>query len=419
MKQFIKAAGNKVGIDLAYFLSASLWTSIPTFTELFLNILASIVFATVLGAAAYGQYQFFISVITLLSLFALSGNTAAIISSVSKGYDKSFVDATRAAVLFSLLGSAAALAMSMYFYFVKAELTVLFAAAALFFPFIYSMKSYIAYLTGKEEFKRNAHIYTLQLLFVNACLIGVVLFTRSVSAAALTYLVVWSVSGGAIYLYVKHTHRKSIAKSSTDSHLIKYSIHLTLMQIAPIVSSQLDKILIAYYLGFKVVALYAIAQNIAQLNQLALKPALRIVLPKLSKSDPYKTYVGIRKKLIWMLALSGIICFANIILTPIVVHLLFPAEYAPLILYAQLLVFAYITNFATVLFQNYLAAHRWTKSQYKVSFITAAIKVVLLIALLPFFGVWGAITAFIAASFAEFFVSFYYSSVESSRILRG
>ena len=409
----MQRASTKLGFDVEYFLKGSFWTSIPTFAELGMNTLLAVALAALIPQAEYGEYQFFLSMLFLLGLFSLTGNTGAVIPSVSRGHDRSLVDATRQAIRWGWLGgSVVALILATYFwYWGDPEMAPYLLLTALFIPFVFSFKSYTSFLIGKERFAQNAHLWTAQIVIVNLCLLAIAYLTRDVFILAAAYLILWSASSALCYAYVKRKYASSIAQSKPDPELHKASLHFTGLQIPPVIGAHIDKILVGLFLGLHTLAIYAVAQNIAQINQLVLKPALRIVLPKLAKQKkPKLTFEAMQNKLVLMLIFSAVICLLNILVSPILIRLLFPAAYIPAITLTQMLVLAYVVNFATILFQNFLVAHRFTRALHTVSWLTVGSKAILLALLLPHFGVWGAVFAFVGAAVIEFLLSWQLSA---------
>jgi hypothetical protein len=162
-------------------------------------------------------------------------------------------------------------------------------------------------------------------------------------------------------------------------------------------------------------AVYAIAETLAQQSKLPLRQLPTIILPKLSKQiDPLKTFLFLRKKLLYFIGISTTITLIGIVLAPFIIRILFPHEYEASIIYAQFLFLAFIFSMSTAVFRNYLTAQGRTRSLYKSTTYPSLAKIIFYAALLPLIGIWGAVITFILGYYLEFGLLFYLSGKEAS-----
>ena len=408
----VKKISKIVGIDLDYFIKGGFWTATPLFLESGINALMAILFANLVAPETYGEYRFFVTILLTLFIFSMPGISTAAIRSVAKKYDKSFLDATKFRFLFSLIGSLGLLVTGLYFQFFGTP-KFYYYIAALFFPFIYSFRTYSDYLMGKEKYRNQAIFYSCQLIIANVLLVLSIL-TKNVFVIIITYLAAWAFSSLLLHKVVSIKYKKDIKKSKKDKNLLSYGINLTLVEVLPVLASNVDKILITYYLGFKTLAVYAIAQTISKQYSLSIKPLMRILLPKLSKQkDAWKTYVKIRSKIAYAILFSTAVCLAGIIVAPFIVNIFFPPDYKDAIIYSQLLFAGFIFALGSSVFHNYLTSQKNVKSLYIAKFYPSMLRIILLAVLLPFYGIYGAIGAIVLTNYYVFFQAFYLSRKEA------
>ncbi len=405
------------GIDLKYFLSGSYWTSIPNALEAISKLLVAVIFTRAVTPEIYGEYRFYMSILLTLVIFALPGMGDSIVQSVARKYYRSFIDGTRAMIKFSILGSLVFLAITIYFYVTgRTNLSIYFLLTSAFFPTLFSFRNYSSFLLGLEEYKKQAKYYSAQIIVMNLFFILAIALTRNLTIIILTYLVAGTVTNFIIYSMVKKEYAKEIKQSKKDPELIKYGKHLSVMSALPIISGNIDKILITFFLGFRTLAIYSIAQTIAQQNKVLFKPILKVILPRLSREkDTAKLYRALRLKLKYMIGISTVITLIGIFAAPIIVKIFFPPEYEKAAFYAQLLFIGYVVALANIIFINYLTAQKLTTSLYKITFYPAALRVISLVVLLPIFGIFGAIASELVTSYSIFGLLMYYSKKDSTK----
>ncbi|MGB2878349.1 MAG: oligosaccharide flippase family protein, partial [Dehalococcoidales bacterium] len=99
IKDFIISVIGKIGkgldVDLGYYIKNNSYL-ITAQGVIFLSGLASsVVLARLLSKEAYGQYNYFFSILGILAISSLPGMTAAIIHAVANGRDWILVQSTK------------------------------------------------------------------------------------------------------------------------------------------------------------------------------------------------------------------------------------------------------------------------------------------------------------------------------------
>ena len=286
----------------------------------------------------------------------------------------------------------------------------IYIIGGLFFPFINSLLSCFSYLLGKQSFKEYSKYLSINYMIVYVATIVAIFLSKNIIVVILTYLISQVLSEVIFYFIIKTEYHNDIIKSKKDKGLFKLGFHLSLVGIIPLISSQVDKIFIGLFMGFEDLAIYAIAVSIPSQLKLITKPLSRMLLPKFAASKDMKSmYIFLKKKLILMLIVSIVIILIGIMLLPFVIKLLFPPEYSPAIFYAQIAFIAFIFTIITNIFTQYLVSQKNTKGIFWMNLWGDCSKLVLILLLVPLFGILGAIGALAISNYIRFILSWYYS----------
>jgi O-antigen/teichoic acid export membrane protein len=120
----------------------------------------------------------------------------------------------------------------------------------------------------------------------------------------------------------------------------------------------------------------------------------KLTLPKLSQRDPEELKRSIPAKMLKMLAVLIPVTGLYILIAPYFYQLLFP-QYIEATAYSQVFALS-LLFFPKMLMGQSLTAHARKKQLYILNISTPALKIILLVSLLPFFGIWGAMIAMLA-----------------------
>jgi O-antigen/teichoic acid export membrane protein len=375
--------------DMVYLAKGGSWLSLGKGIAMLSTFVLSILFANLLPKETYGIYKYILSAVGILSIATLSGMGTSITRAIARGFEGTFKPAIYAEMKWGIIGGVSGLAVSAYYWVQGAYvLAVTFGIVGIFLPFINVFNLYGAILSGKKRFDLMVRfeIYTQLINF--GLMVPVLLFVKDVYLLILPFLLVNSVVQGVL---LKWTVKKVPLNNKIDPEAISYGKHLTLMDLVSVIATMSDKLLIYHLLGPVQLAIYAIA--LAPTDQIKglLKIIGQLAFPKFSEqSKEVLEKVIFKKVIIFTLAISPLVA-AYVIAAPWLFKIFFPA-YMSSVIYSQ--VFCVSLMFSgSMLLMQYLQSQSMKAELYKFNFINLIIEIILIVVLVYFFGLWGAIAA--------------------------
>ena len=335
----------------------------------------------------FGQFQFVLSIIATLTLAALPGMETAITQAVANRKPASLLIGTKAKLRWSLLGSATLLALGTFFTFIKPQpfAQALIVAAPLF-PIYTSFNSIQGYYRGMGNFKMASFCETL-FYSVNAiALISAFLITHSLTIMLLSMMIAGATIMMALYLNVA----RNIRSEESDPSTVSLGKSLTLMSAIQFTTPHIDRYIITAFLGFEALAIYTIAISISLYLTYGGKLLSTLVLPKLARIQAHhKTRI---KHLLFAYAFSIAATLALIALVlPYAIPLLFSDQYTSSIPLAQLSLTALAFSLPSMILITYFQTRKNLALLYKFQFAKGAFNFVLLILLVSWLGIMGAV----------------------------
>jgi len=380
--------------DMVYLAEGGFWLTTSKVIGIGASLLTSIAFANLLPEETYGIYRYVLSIMTLLVIPTLSGIDTALTRAVAKGYDNTFFPALKAKIKWGVLGSIASVALAGY-YFIQGN-TVLanaFLLASVFIPVMDPANLFLAYLSGKKNFKSQTYYQTIIRIVTSLFIIGIVFLTDNIIALLFVYFASYTLLR-LIFLFI--TKRRVDRGTHIDNEAITYGKHLTVMKILGIFSASLDKILVFHYIGGAALAGYYLAllpfkqlQNLlGSINVLALPNFSLRSTAELKSTLPHKiikSYVVIIPvvALYWLLAHP----FFNI---------LYP-QYTDFVFISQIFMIQ-LFFFPIDLMHTAITAHADKKKLYLHSVVIPIFRIIIIAILVPTYGVSGAVTSILITS---------------------
>ncbi|MEK7072607.1 MAG: oligosaccharide flippase family protein, partial [Patescibacteria group bacterium] len=348
----------------------------------------------------YGIYKYVLSMASILSIPTLSGMTTALAQSVARGYDGSFMIATKARIKWGLIGALASLILaSYYFYNDNITLTFSFLISAVFLPFMDSLNSYEAVLVGKKMFKDNTKYNIIIKIIATIITISALYLTNNLFILIFCYFITYTVLRFIFLLVAK---KQTKLNNQIDPQTVSYGKHLSLMTVIEIIASQLDKILVFNRLGAIELGIYSFAIAMPEQIKGLLKNIQSLALPKFAQSQ----YIENRKTMvIKMFKLSLLvlpIIIIYIIIAPYIFKIFFP-QYLDAVLYSQIFSISLITISAS-LPVTFLQSQSDTKKLWQINLLSPIIQIVILVLAIYFYGLIGMVSARIINRFLNLFI---------------
>lgn len=387
--------------DMLYLAKGGFWLSVGQAAATASGLLLVIGFANLVPKEVYGSYKYVLSVAGIIAAFTLTGMDVAIAQAVARGSEGALRTGVRVQLRWSAFMVLAALAAAAYYY---ANGNRVLAACLLivgaFSPVIESASLAGAYLNGKKDFRTSTIYGIFRNIVPIAVLLGTIALTDDLVLIVLAYFLSHAAMAAAAYLLVLRKYRPVPGE---DPSVVGYGKHVSATNVISIVVSYLDKILVFHYLGAVPLAAYGIAFSLPGQMKILTKMVSALAFPKMSAVDLQTLRSAIGQKA-WRLFFGyAAVVAAYIAAAPLLFRLIFP-RYLDAVALSRALALGYLFSPSTLFSQAFFALKR-PKEIYVNKIAAAAVRLLLLLALLPPLGVWGAVYAYVLGNAVSFVIT--------------
>jgi O-antigen/teichoic acid export membrane protein len=394
LSDWIGSASDFLKTDVAYTLKGGSFLTLGNFVSVIANFALAFFFARLLPKEIYGTYSYILAWISVLGIFALSGMDTAVIQSVSRGFESSFISGWKNKVKYGFMGTVASLLIGAYYnYNGNQTLSLAFFAAAIFIPFLNSFQIYNAYLLGKKEFKTSACYAISGQLFIALTLITALYLTNNIVYLISAYLIANFIPNFVFFIRTKLKTQLSI--SEEDSGLISYAKHLSLINVISVIASYLDQFLAFHFLGPVNLANYAFATAPPEQIKGLFKGLPDLALPKFSERTEEDLKKTMLRKIIILTIFTIVIVGIYIVLAPWFYKIFFP-RYIDSVFLSQIFALS-LLNTPPALIIGAITAHKKIKKLYWFNTVSPIFQILIMSILTPLYGLMGLILARIAA----------------------
>jgi len=390
----LNGLGEKVGLDLPYYTKNSFWIFLKQIIVILSEILLSVIFARFTTKEVFGNYNFLIAIIAMLSIVSIPGLNTSILRSISRGYDGVYKKGVKLSFLWSLLGIPLLLLIGGYYYFFDQRIIGIgLFIASIFFPFYYAPNIWASLIQGKKRFDKLAKYTSIKSIVTTIFIVFAIFIGKGkLIPIFITYLIIYTFLNCFYYFKCK----KLVKNNKKDKIWKKSGYKLTFINFIHFCYDYADKILIGIFLGPISLAIYVIAVSITGKIRTLFKELIKISYPKLFRMSKSHLRIKVKKFMPKILLISIIITTILIILIPYVIKLLYTTKYLDSIIYAQLYLltipFSVIMTITTIS----LIAVGLENLLIKIRSITIIVNIILYIILIPLLGIYGAIISSIA-----------------------
>lgn len=389
--------------DMLYLAKGGFWLTASKVIGISASFATSIAFANLLPEHTYGVYRYVLSLMTMLVIPTLPGIDTALTRAVARGHDSSFFPALKTKSKWGLLGSVASILLAGYYFFnANTELGTAFLLAAAFIPVMDPANLFLAYLSGKKNFKSQMHYQSVIRAVSSLAIIGLVFITDNILALLLVYFTSYTLLRLIFLFKIKRQVNRS---TPTDPETVSYGKHLTAMKIPGIISAQLDKILIFHYIGGGALAGYYLALLPFKQMQNILGSVNVLALPNFSQTNTATIKKTLPKKILKSYLVIVPIVFIYIVLAhPF--FTIFYNQYVTFVFISQLFMIQ-LLFFPIGLMHTALTALADKKKLYLHSTSMPIIRIILVSILVPLYGITGAVASVLATTTLSALFSIY------------
>ena len=391
-------------LDVMYYVRGGSILFSTQFLLIVSSFLLSVGFAHLTSKELFGQFQFVLAVIGTISVLALPGANTAVLLGVSQKKEGTLTQAVRLKLKWCLLGILGLLITAGYFYVKQPQyenLWPIFLVAIIFFPIMYSLDVTHSFFAGRRKFQWSCAFQLVTEAGSAIAALVSLFFTKNLLIIFLVYFVMQAIGDISAFLFA----RSKLQNNRTDPELTSYSLHLTAINFIPYIKSFFDKLIITYFLGFAATAVFTIAAAMAEQLYAVSKSVSMLVFPKLTAEKKEVIYSGVLKHvwklLLFFIAVAGVAA----VLAPIIIPFFFSEQYRDSVLVAQLLLLVTIPRAVGFVLTRVQEAQRQKKKLYSINALYAGVEMIALLALVPFYGMYGLVVAKGISNFAYLVIS--------------
>ena len=382
--------------DIHYLAHGGFWLLTERVASILLTLILGIAFGNLLTPSDYGIYKYVLATAIIINAFSLSGIGNIIEQSSARNLDKMFLTGVRRYFTFSIVAVLLGIVFSLYYFSQENYLLgASFMLATIAMPCIKGFGFYVNFLQGKKLFKTRSKFLILREALFVGIMVLMILYVKDISLIIATYFVSQAIFTFSGYLAV----RKMLTNEKEDVSLFNFGNHISLMQLLTTVATQADKVLIFLLLGPTQLAIYAFAllpvEKMLQLNMVLSS----LSLPRFSNRELKDIKKNILYKLVLLTFLMLCLVISYITLAPTLFALVLPA-YQEAVFYSQILSLL-LLSVPFVLITTMFQAHQKTRELYILNSIEPATRIILMLILLPLYGVWGIISALLIAKLIQ------------------
>jgi O-antigen/teichoic acid export membrane protein len=389
--------------DMVYVVKGGFWLTVANVGISAISFINMMVFARWLSKEGYGVYQFVINSLALFSIFTIPGINTSVIKSVAQKKEGTLQLAVKEKIKWGLLGSLLALVLTgWYFGQDNKVLATAFLLGALFVPFKETFRIFTSFWTGRKRFDIQTKYDLVSNALSALFLVSAIYLTNNVLVIIFVFLLSYTFFN---WIFYRKTVQQIVNKEE-DKEAISFGKNLTLIYALEITAFYLDRIIIWKFLGAVPVAIYTFAKQPIEKIKDAL-PIASLALPKFgeNKIDGQRKK-GIMTKFLQLFAVSVPTAAVLALTAPFLYSLFFP-QYMESVVYFQALS-GIIAIFPFLIFNTALIAEMKKGALYVVNGGVPFLKIVLFLALIPHFGIWGIIIAILTTEVLKGLLGFYY-----------
>lgn len=399
--KFLRYTERYTKTDMVYLVKNSGWVFLGQLVTSASAFTVTIVLANTLDPSEYGEYRYVLSLLVILSLTTLPGMYTALTRATSLGIKGQLASVVYTQIRWGILGSLLSLILSIYYWQNdNLHISISFMIIAVLVPFYGAFLSYYFYLQGKQHFNKASLFQILSKIVLLTSLITVAYLQPSAVYLVVTYILAVTLTHFFGYWMTIRSYRE-VRQPAIDT--INYGKYLSLWFTPNLVAGYIGLLATWYYLGSEEAAIFAVIMIAPQELQRLGSIFNQVALPKMSKQNIDVTEflnkvfkIGIFFSIVWLI---------YALLAESLFEVFFP-KYAEAAVYSvvSMLMILFIPR---MILRCFLNAKKKRKAIRLSSLAELATQVILILVLLPLYGLWGAVLASVIGAAADLFLLWY------------
>lgn len=401
--RFLRFTEKYAKTDMVHFAKSNFWLNLNRGLSVVNGLALSVAFAHFLTKESYGTYAFVLAVLGLFSMPTSSALGAGIGKPVSRGHSPVIFEGMRAVLPWSLAsGIGLCLVGGYYFFSGNNLLAISFVLGGIILPISVANGVAKSFLNSKGNFQLTAKFSLWRTPLMSVLLILTAYFTESAF-----YIIVVSILGNALlglllYTQVKKIYAAELSQPTEEKFPGKFAFHSAILSVFGYLSEKMDSILLWKFAGAAPVAIYNYALSPVREIRSVIETQGVIAAPKFAQKEfaHVRANISLRVRQMYIIALPLMILY--MVAAPYIFKYMFP-QYIEAVGLSQLLALSLLSAPRRLL-SIAISAHQRIKDSYITSVLPNAIRLILMIILVPLYGIKGAAIALLAAEAVDYVI---------------
>lgn len=387
--------------DMVYLFSSNFWLNINKFLSIGNGLVLAIAFANLISKEEYGVYAFVLAITGLFSMPPTTGLGAGIVKEAARGNHAVIFEGMKKVLPWSL-ASGSALVLAGLYYWLKGNtvLSVCFALSGASLPILVSNSSAKSLLSSIGDFRMLAIFNLWRTPLSTAILVSALFFSSSVLWVLIANILSNLFLGLFLYRAVKKKYALRSQEKTEGKFAGAYAFHSAILSIFGYLSEKIDSIMLWKFLGAAPVAVYSYALSPIRELRGVLENQGAAAIPKFAKKEfsDVRANILFRIKQFYIIVAPAV--FLYILSAPYIFRLIFP-QYIESVLISQVASLLLLTS-PKVLLSGAISSHQKIMESYIMIVAPNAIRILLAFMLIPTFGLWGALVAFLTYEILQY-----------------
>lgn len=352
-----------------------------------------------------GHYQFVLSLISMLSFFSMTGMQAALLQNIARGKGGLYKIATKYCVTGSSAASGIMLLVAAYYLFVEKDTAVSFYVlmGAMLNPIYKGLVQWKVSFKAREKFRNILLVDGSSSLLISAMIIGCIFMGEGNAFTILLLSLIVPSIQNIIFWVFEYNRYKNITEDDLPEYT-EYGTKTSVYNVLPSVAQEIDRMMIYNFLNPVQLAAYNVAMKIPELIKTFIQDLGETLAPRFSKMAKVSENLNKHFNLFSIVSFVVITGFA-FTLYPFVFNLITSGRFPESLLLSQALMVSVAIGNTAILRSKYIKSQRDIQSAKTIMVMNSSIKIMLVVVLVPFIGVWGAV----ASSFIQRIVTSIYA----------
>ena len=362
------------------------------------GLVATYFLARSMSLESFGEYNMILNAIGVLTIFSLSGLNNSIMQAVARGYAGTYRATVPIAFGSSFLASAVLIVLGGWYYREgHLQLAQGLLIAAFLFPLTHGLVQWKGVIIGNAKFGRLLFHDGLSSIMTYGLIVAVVLLYPG--QYVLPIVIALIIPGIYNVLLTILSYHRIPRDAPVETANVRYGIQTSVFSSLGAIGSNLDRLLLFFFLSPTALALFVAAGRLPDLLSGAMQDVSAVLAPRLAKYESYTERLDRVFVLLSLIYGTAIVVLAFTAMPGLVVFL-FGDAYADAVPYAQALTCSVAIGYLANLRFRYIRSQIDARSFRDITLISSAVRLAAFVILVPPFGLVGAVIASFIYRFA-------------------